>query len=351
MSTLSANPVTIAEPALVTALVPNWLGDVAMCTPALRALRTCFPHARIVAVGRGGSTALLADAAFIDDTVTVPGRGAFVDLLRLRFNWPHARPDLAVVFPHSARAALMARVLGARQTIGYDRGGRGWLLHHRREPHRESGRIAPVYMAEEYLGLVAALGAKDDGRGLELGVDPEADAAIASQLTGDGPLIGIAPGAAFGPSKRWLPERYAAVADALREQVNARPLLLTGPGEEDTRDAVLAASRHGLLQLEGPGSIARLKAAINRLDLLIGNDSGPRHVAIAFGVPVICIMGPTKPVYSCGPYEKGAVLRVDVYCGPCQQPTCATDHRCMTRITAGSVVEAAIAHLGDRVAG
>jgi len=335
----------------VAAFVPNWLGDAAMCTPALRALRRRFPEARIAAVGRRGSTALLEDAPFVDDTVTVEARSRVLGMLRLRRDWPHPRPDLAVVFPHSARSALMARALGARAVLGYDRGGRSWLLHHRLPPHRENGRIAPVYMAKEYLDLVAALGAEDDGRGLELGVNPEADAAVAPLLMGEGPLVGIAPGAAFGPSKRWLPERYAAVADLLREQVNARPLLLTGPGEEDTRDAVLAASRHGLQQLEGPGSIARLKAAINRLDLLIGNDSGPRHIAVAFGVPVICIMGPTKPVYSCGPYEKGVVLRIDVYCGPCQRPTCITDHRCMTGITAETVVEAAIAHLGDRVAG
>lgn len=332
-------------PRVVAALVPNWLGDAAMCTPALRALRGRFPEALLVAVGRAGSAALLADAPYLDACVTLPGKGSLSDLWRLRRAWPHPRPDLAVLFPHSARAAVMARVLGARRIIGYARGGRSWLLHHGVAPHREHGRVAPVYMAEEYLGLVAALGAPDDGAGLSLGVSAEAADAVAKQLAGDGPLVGIAPGAAFGPSKRWLPERYAAVADALREAVGARPLLLTGPGEEDTRAQVMAASRHGFLELEGPGSIARLKAAIQRLDLLIGNDSGPRHVAIAFGVPVVCIMGPTKPVYSCGPYERGTVLQIPVDCGPCQQPICATDHRCMTGISAEAVVAAALAEL------
>ena len=342
---------SIPPPSIVAALVPNWLGDAAMCTPALRALRRRFPEARITALGRPGSIALLEDSPFIDDTAAVARGGGPLEWFRARGAWPHARPDLAVVFPHSARAAMTARVLGARHIAGYERGGRSWLLHHRLPPHRENGHIAPVYMAREYLELVEALGAEDDGRGLELGVNPEADAAVAPLLAGEGPLVGIAPGAAYGPSKRWLPERYAAVADLLRERVNARPPLLTGPGEEDTRDAVLAASRHGLQLLEGPGSIARLKAAISRLDLLIGNDSGPRHIAVAFGVPVVCIMGPTKPVYSCGPYEKGEVLRIDVYCGPCQRPTCATDHRCMTGIGVETVANAAIAHLPRPVAG
>lgn len=330
--------------------MPNWLGDAAMCTPALRALRHRFPNGRIAAIGRPGSIALLEDAPFLDDTIAVTRGGGLRELMRARGRWPHGRPDLAVVFPHSARAALTARALGARHVLGYARGGRSWLLHQRLEPHRTDGRIAPIYMADEYLALVAAIGAADDGQGLELGISPEADAAVAPLLEGSGPLVGIAPGAAFGPSKRWLPERYAAVADALREQRGARPLLLTGPGEEDTRDAVLAASRHGLQQLEGPGSVARLKAAIGRLDMLIGNDSGPRHIAIALGVPVVCIMGPTKPAYSCGPYEKGQVLRVDVDCGPCQQPICSTDHRCMTRISVEAVTETALAYLPHPVA-
>jgi heptosyltransferase-2 len=159
-------------------------------------------------------------------------------------------------------------------------------------------------------------------------------------------VVGIAPGAAFGPSKCWLPERYAAVADALAERAGARCVLLTGPGEEATREAVLSAARHPLIECHGgaPG-IARLKATIARLDLHIGNDSGPRHLAIAFGKPVICIMGSTSPRYTDSPWERGEVLRVDVDCGPCQQPTCATDHRCMTRIDVPRVVDAALRHL------
>ena len=84
---------------------------------------------------------------------------------------------------------------------------------------------------------------------------------------------------------------------------------------------------------------------ISQLDLLIANDSGPRHVAVAFHVPTVCIMGPTSPRYTEGPYERGKVLRVDVDCGPCQKPVCETDHRCMTRIAVEHVVAAAEAAL------
>ncbi|MEX2015073.1 MAG: glycosyltransferase family 9 protein, partial [Candidatus Hydrogenedentales bacterium] len=167
-------------------------------------------------------------------------------------------------------------------------------------------------------------------------------AAPATNSADGRPLIGIAPGAAWGPSKRWPAERYAAVADRLHDEYDACCILLTGPGEEETRAAVQKAARHPLLEIDsGKPTIATLKAAVSLLDVLVCNDSGPRHVAIAFNVPTVCIMGPTRPIYSTGPYERGALLRVDVDCGPCQRPTCRTDHRCMTRITPETVAEKA----------
>ncbi|HNR36061.1 MAG TPA: glycosyltransferase family 9 protein, partial [Candidatus Hydrogenedentes bacterium] len=206
---------------------------------------------------------------------------------------------------------------------------------------REEGKRVPIYTAEEYLRLVAKIGCEDDKGGLELHADPVEAGRIRSLFQGGGPRIGIAPGAAFGPSKRWPVERFAAVADALYNDVSAECLLLTGPGEDALRRQFLEAAKNPVVQLDGQGSVGRLKAAISQLDLLIGNDSGPRHVAIAFHVPVLCIMGPTSPLYTHSPYERGRVVRVDVDCGPCQKPVCETDHRCMTRITVETVVETA----------
>ena len=324
----------------ILVLAPNWLGDAAMATPALRSLRRTFPGARITVAGRPGTVCLLEGLPHVDALEPIPvqpGAGQlFAVAKRLR---PSAR-DLAVVFPHSFRAALLARLTKARRRLGYDRGGRRWLLTDAEPPNRANGRIEPVYMAREYLDLLRPLGCADDGQGLELHAKEALRARLAEAWAGEGPLVGFAPGAAFGPSKRWPAERYAAVADALRERVGARCVLLTGPDEADTREAVLKAARHPMLepQSHGADGIAVLKAVISQLDLLIGNDSGPRHVAVAFGVPTVCVMGPTRPVYSTGPYERGYVLRRPVYCGPCQQPTCATDHRCMLRIAPEEVV-------------
>ncbi len=337
----------IEHPQNIAAFLPNWLGDVAMSTPALRALRTRFPEAKLTVVGRPGALGLLRHIPWLDAWVDAP-RGtswSAIGELRAQLN----RPDLAVLFPHSFRAAFLARASGAKRIVGYARGGRSLLLTDPVPPHRENGSITPIYMADEYATLVESIGCDRDDQGLELHASDAAIAHIQSQLKSGGPLIGFAPGAAFGPSKCWLPERYAAVADALHERFGARCALLTGPGEEKTRDAVQAAARKPLLTLDdGAPTLDTLLATISQLDLFIGNDSGPRHIAIAFDIPVVCIMGPTSPRYSCGPYERGTVLRVDVDCGPCQKPTCATDHRCMTRIKVESVVaEAAKLLPGD----
>jgi lipopolysaccharide heptosyltransferase II len=325
------------------ALVPNWIGDVAMCTVALRALHQRHPRARLVALGRTSACDLLAGLPWVHDRVEVPVRPTLAEMFRLRKQPEVCRADVAVVFPHSFRAALMARILGARRVVGYSRGGRSILLTTAVPPYRVQGTVTPVYMAKEYLDLVRLLGCEDDGGGLELRVESEVAAAIAPRLAGTRPLIGFAPGAAYGPSKLWPAERYADVADALSERAGARCVLLTAPGEEEVRDAVRRCAKAQFIPFDDDQpSIAKMKAAVAELDLLVCNDSGARHVAVALGVPTVCIMGPTSPAYSCGPYERGTVLRINVDCGPCQKPICETDHRCMTGISPERVIEAAL---------
>lgn len=333
----------------ILALLPNWLGDVAMCSPALRALHRRFPEAALTIAGRVSACDLVRGLPWFSEIVSIPARPGFLELLRQARRLRSRARDLAVVFPHSFRAALLAAMTGADRRVGYDRGGRGFLLTDRVAPHRENGQLQPVYMGAEYLALVATLGCNDDGAGLELHADPAAQHRVAACFSGNGPRVGIVPGGAFGPSKRWPAERFAAVADALAHQAGAQCVLLTGPGEEEIRGAVLANANTPLSQCDGgQPSIETLKAAISQLDLLVGNDSGPRHVAVAFHVPTVCIMGPTSPRYSEGPYERGRVVRVDVDCGPCQKPVCETDHRCMTQITPDMVVAAALELLQTR---
>ncbi len=331
----------------ILALVPNWLGDAVMCTPALRALHKRYPHARLTVAGRSAICALLEDLPWIHSLHPIPDRPALSEMLRLARLLREPGCDATVVFPHSFRAALLARLTRSRRRIGYRRNGRRWLLTDSRPPHCEEGRIVPQYMAREYLDLVALLDCPDDNQGLELGLSQAAIQETAPYLEGEGPLIGLAPGAAFGPSKRWMPEAFAAVANSLAKRGPARFVLMTSPSEQSIRETVLAHAEAPLIELPAAmSSVAALKALIARLDLLLCNDSGPRHIANAFKRPVVCIMGPTSPRYTDGPYEIGRVLQRDLRCIPCQQPECPLGHHaCMRAISPEQVFEAVMACL------
>lgn len=328
-------------PQHILAFVPNWLGDVVMCTPALRAIKRRYPEARLTVAGKAACCAVLSGLPWLDGALPIPERPGFWQSLALRPTLRDARPDMAVIFPHAFRTAWLAWLSGAPTRIGVDRGGRRLLLTQPLPRYRENGVTVPRYTALEYLELATSLGATPDDEGLELVADPAEMDAVRALLDPQKPTVGIAPGAAFGPSKRWLPERFAAVADRFHRELGAQCVLMTGPGEEDTRAAVLDAAETPLIDCSGgQHSLERLKATIASVDVLIGNDSGPRHIAIAFKRPIICIMGSTRPAYTESPWERGAVLRVEVDCGPCQRPHCVTDHRCMTGVTADRVVEA-----------
>ena len=319
-----------------------------MCTPALRVLRNQYPDARISVAGRGAVCSLLDGLPFIDEFYPIDGRLSLWGMLK----W--ARPlrrqafDIAIIFPHSFRAALLSRFTGAKSHIGYARGGRSCLLTEAIAPYSVDGVVTPQYMATEYLALVEVLGCQDDGEGLELSAKPDSQRKVDEFISGEGPLIGIAPGAAFGPSKCWPAERYARTLELIAKQVQpCRFVVLTGPGEEATRATVMERCSVPLLECDGGNpSLDTLKAAISRVDLLLCNDSGPRHVAIAFKKPVVCVMGSTSPTYTDSAYEKGEVIRIDVDCGPCQKPVCTTDHRCMTGISPEQVAQTIIRLIG-----
>ncbi|MCC6144148.1 MAG: lipopolysaccharide heptosyltransferase II [Candidatus Hydrogenedentes bacterium] len=328
------------DPKAILALLPNWLGDVAMATPALRALHRRFPEARISVAGRAAGVALLEGLPFITGAHVLPARPGLRQILAAAAALRAPHPELTVIFPHSFRAALLAWVVGSRRRIAQARDGRAWLLTETAPRPKEI-----IYTAREYLDLVAALGAQDDGAGLELHADAAHVEAVRAQVSRR-PLIGIAPGAAFGPSKLWPAERFAEAVNRLVQETGGQAVMLVGPGEEEVGARVRAGAKAPILDLQSsPPSIARLKAIVAELDLLICNDTGPRHLAVAFKKPVVCIMGPTSPRYTNSPWERGRVIRIDVDCGPCQKPTCTTDHRCMTGIEVDTVVAAVLEQL------
>ena len=333
----------MTPPARIAVHMPNWVGDVVMATPMLRMLRENFADAQIALVIRPYAAALMSGSTCVDTLIAVDDRKArdlFAGVRHLR----RFRPDTSLVLSHSTRPALMAWLSGASRRLGYKRGGRGMLFTDTLHLPEKNG-AAPQYMGRQYNALAEMLGCSPDNNRPELPL-LQTDEARADEILrehgGDGPLVGLAPGASFGGSKLWPPDRFAATANSLIRQKNARIVMPVAPGETHIRDRIVAGiDEPDAIVKVGTPDLSLLKSIVKRLDLLITSDSGVRHVAIAFDVPTVVLMGPTRPEYTDTPFERGAVLRHEVECGPCHEPTCPGDHICMDLITVGEVTQAA----------
>lgn len=321
--------------------VPNWIGDAVMATPFIRCAKNTFPEAQLTVLAKGNICELLKGLTYIDSFVTVSNTisGQISTIIGLR----KQRFDLSFILPHSFRSALITFLIGARNRTGYRCNSRQFLLNHKVDFLRdEKGNKKVTYMTDEYFRLGRLWKIEDDRKGPELAVAKEKEAEWLDERASYNcvsPWIGIAPGAAFGPSKRWLIENFAEVARWIIQDYSTRPILLTGPNEVDIKNEFAKLCNSFIDPFHTYSSIEKLKSVVKNLDLLICNDSGTRHIAIAFGVPTLTILGPTAIEYSLGPYEKGIILRAKVNCAPCQLPECPIDHRCMKAITPEIVIE------------
>jgi heptosyltransferase-2 len=202
------------------------------------------------------------------------------------------------------------------------------------------------------LGLVEAIGCAPRGTQLELFVtqreEDEACAVLAKhQLGADEPLAALAPGASYGSSKLWPAASFAAVGDALAAE-GVRVVVLGSPGEAPLAQRVADAMRAPAAVLAGELDLGTMKAVMRRARVLVCNDAGARHVAVALGVPSIVLFGPTSLAKTNLNLERVRALAADVACRPCYHRSCPTDHRCMTRLTPERVVAAALPALrGD----
>lgn len=343
---------------------PNWVGDAVMATPAFRCIRRNYPDADITLLLRPYIRDVLEHTPWFDTMVEYApeegeglaawrqGAASFLSTVRqLR----QENIDLAILLTHSFRSALMARLGGARHRVANSRGDQAWLLTDSLPWPRQNGQRIPVPKVEAYLRLCRHLGCRkaDDAR-LELFFSPEEEERAKQVLRDAGgdpdePIFGIVPGAAFGEAKFWGTDKFAAVADTIAEQYGWQPALLCAPGEETLARRIQGSMQTSAIEPE-PSSFGLdvLKPVVKWCRLMVTTDTGPRHIAQAFRVPTVVIMGPTDPRHTKSDYSGKKVVRKEVSCGPCHLRTCPTDHRCMESITPDMVIDAAEELLEER---
>ena len=318
---------------------PNWVGDTVMALPVIEALAAAGRQPAVLA--RPHLTPLLdlcpAVAGVIernpDDRITID------ELRRRGF-------DETVLLPNSFRSAWLTRQAGIPNRFGYRVNWRSPLL---RPAMPRPARRGP--QIEDYGALLAAMEVAPPAdwvpRLALSAADREAGAALVERtgVTGDGPLVGLFPGAEFGPSKRWPWRRFAELAQQLRRRLpGVRILILVGPKETWMGVRVHEESGH-LHPLAGPDlDLARLATMLGALDALVTNDSGPMHLAAAVGVPCVALFGPTDPLRTAPAGAGHRVLYTDRWCSPCFRKRCPLlRHRCLKELDVEQVLSEALA--------
>jgi heptosyltransferase II len=330
---------------------PNWLGDVVMATPLLRTVRETWPRAHVAVLIAPGGAAVLDGLPWFDQVIPfrkTEHRG-IRGIARLGGELRGERFDLAVCCPNSFSSALLLRVAGVPRRVGWAYGGRGFLLTDRLVPEMKGHRRVPRPMPEYYLDLARHLGCEVLSDRTELATTPAGEEEAARFLAERGvapgtPLLGLNVGASFGPSKLWHARGFRGVADGLRLARRMRPVVLCGPGEETLgREIEDAVGGDVVRTSDVKLSIAGLKAVVRRLGLLVTTDTGPRHFALAFDVPCVCVMGSTDPRMTDQPGTRSEVVRLApvLDCMPCHEKVCPLGHhRCLEDLEAGPVLAA-----------
>ncbi len=350
--------ITPANTSKLLVVLPNWVGDVVLATPTLRAIRESYPDAHIGYVMRPYVSEVLQPCGWCDEVFYWSGSKNKArqqhDFLRLAGEIRKRKYEVALLLSNSFRAALLAKLARVKIRIGYNRDGRALLLTVKMLPDRLEGKFMPVSMVRYYAGLARYLGCNVDENRLELGVHEDdqrkADALLAAGGIGENDkFAAIVPGAAYGSAKCWPPSHFGALIDMLADRTGLKSVVACGPGEREIGMRIRQAARQdAAVVLEEPAGLGPLKALIGRTDLLVTNDTGPRHFAKAFGKPVVTVFGSSEPRWTDTVYPMERKVRVDVPCGPCMLKRCPLDHRCMNLVTAEMVCEQALDLLGTQ---
>jgi heptosyltransferase-2 len=315
--------------------LPNWLGDLLMARPLLHALRASLPNAEIWCVGQPASSLLVRERVW-DRWHAV---GDIEDRLH-GFALERRRFDAALILPPSFSSAWMLWRRGIARRIGFAGEWRSWLLTDLlRRPAR-----GEMHLSEEYLSLGARLGIRRSHplpplRSSAEELD-EARSRLERSEVGGGPFVVLAPGAAYGPAKRWGFGRFVALGR--RFTARGYSVLISGSQEERAMAVSMATAigsrAHafaGLTSLEEQLALCTLARAT------VSNDSGLAHLAAASGGPTVVIFGSTSSAWSAPLGPRVSVVQRAPVCSPCFQRTCAIGYVCLEAIEVEQVDRAA----------
>jgi heptosyltransferase-2 len=334
--------------------LPNWIGDVVMATPAIRALRQHVgPRGQLIGIMRPYVAEVLAGLSWFDEQIHYekrPSRFLFADRI-IYDRLCAARLDCVVLFTNSLRTAWMAWRSGAGERIGYVGDARALLLTKRlaRPPKKPASATVPTI--DGYLHVAMAAGCPAKSRRLELATTPDDERAAdrvwqTLGLPAGERVVVLNSGGAYGAAKHWPAEHFAELARRIVRSGEFSVLVNCGPAERKIAETIthLAADPRvvSLAQCEHL-PIGLTKACVRRSRLVVSTDSGPRFFAIAFGKPVVTLFGPTDPSATKTYYERETSLSLGLECQPCMARACPLGHhRCLRDLSVDTVYAAVL---------
>ncbi len=317
----------------ILVILPNWLGDAIMATPAIELLAKHYQNAKFTFVGSYVSIEALkhhplCEKAVVDETKKSKNR--FLATYKLAKELGEF--NLAVTFRNQLHSSMLLRFTNTVVCIARHSWHSMFLLSH----------TPKIYTNQHLVKQYAELAMKDtDGfredelNELKLYIEPKKF---------ERPILGINAGATYGSAKRWYPERFAEVAANYCNKYDI--IIFGGPNEmmmaKEIENNLRSLGVFNYTNLAGKTNIKELCQNIGGCSLFVTNDSGPMHIAAAYQVPTVAIFGPTKhKETSQWMNKKSEIVRHDMECSPCMKRECPLGHHeCMKSIKAEEVIYA-----------
>lgn len=309
--------------------LPNWVGDIAMLTPTLRNLRLAYPNNRFIGVGKAFCKDILSPNQIFNEFIVLPGKSILKNAKALRT----LKGSAGILFTNSLGSALEFFLAGLGPRIGYANDGRSLFLSHALKKPK-------VAMDLYYANLGSYCGAKPLCNQLEMLTETQSTKFAAQYLSGfhlDGQsdIIGLNPGAGFGETKRWFKEYFVELGKlALKHNPKSRFFVFAGPGEEGLGEFICQGIGKAAIPIwpANPG-LNHIRAFVDKLTVMVTNDSGLRWYSLAKNIPTIVLFGSSDPNLTNCFTEHMRPLRVAVPCSPCKHRVCPTQHECMRELT------------------
>jgi heptosyltransferase-2 len=299
----------------------NWLGDAVMSVETVRRIKRGRPDVRLTILTRAKLADFWRLVSEVDAVITVePNDSVFTVAAKIRGGF-----DVAILFPNSVRSALEVLLAAIPRRVGYARRWRRALLNQIISEPSPPGPLR--HQVVHYLRIAHRIGA-DLEEALE---EPK-------RRSPDPVLVGLCPGAEYGPAKRWTD--FGPTALELSKRHGLHWLIFGVAKEKPISDDLIKVLGSCATDLTGSTTLSELISQIQRCRLLLTNDTGTMHLASFLGVPTVAIFGSTEPVLT-GPLGKGhIVIRHHVECSPCFLRECPLDFRCMKAVKIEEVVSA-----------